>query len=142
MRKIFAALCLLCLHAIVYAAPLQSEAEVRQLTDKAMALAGQGDINSMYGLLTPYVVVENQQIEAARNTATSHRQQMAQTFGSSVGYEFVRMEKAGGSLLKLAYIEKTEKQALPWYFIYYKTASGWVLSTFGQNDNPDSLFSH
>lgn len=57
-----------------------------------------------------------------------------------MGYEFIRAEKVGESLLKLSYIEKTQKQAIPWQFIFYKTPTGWGVSAFNNGDNVDSLF--
>jgi hypothetical protein len=43
-------------------------------------------------------------------------------------------------VLRLLYMEKTEKHALPWAFIFYKTPKGWMLSSFGWNDKMPQFF--
>jgi hypothetical protein len=43
------------------------------------------------------------------------------------------------SLLKLTYIEKTERHALPWMFYFYRSPTGWVLNTFVWHDQMQNL---
>lgn len=121
---------------------LKSEAEVRALTDKVMAQAGAGSTDDAYGLLSPYALVDLRAMENARTQARSSRMAIEALVGNSVGYEFIRSEKVGDSLIKLTYIEKTERQAIPWSFIFYKSPSGWAVSTFSNGSNPDTLFDH
>ncbi len=124
----------------VHADTLKNETEVRQLADKVMAAAGKGQTDDAYAAMTPYALTDVNTLDRARLSARTSRMQLEQTIGASVGYEFIRSEKVGESLLKLVYIEKAEKQAIPWQFIFYKTASGWALSNFSNGDNINSLF--
>lgn len=120
---------------------LKSDSEMRQLTDKVMTQAGKGDIDGAYAAMTPYALVDVRTLDAARTGARSSRMQIEQYVGASVGYEFIRSERVGDSLLKLVYIEKAEKQAIPWQFIFYKTQAGWALSAFNTGDDINTLFS-
>jgi hypothetical protein len=124
----------------VHADTLKSETEVRQLADKVMTAAGKGQTDDAYAAMTPYTLTDVNTLDRARLSARTSRMQLEQTIGGSVGYEFIRSEKVGESLLKLVYIEKAEKQAIPWQFIFYKTGSGWALSNFSNGDNINSLF--
>ncbi|MFL9927058.1 hypothetical protein PQR62_22490 [Herbaspirillum lusitanum] len=126
--------------ASAHADTLKSETEVRALTDKVMAQAGAGRTDDAYGVMAPYALIDVRALDAARVTARSSRMAIEAQVGSSVGYEFIRAEKVGESLLKLSYIEKTQKQAIPWQFIFYKTPTGWGVSAFNNGDNVDSLF--
>lgn len=119
---------------------LKTEAEVRALADKVMAEAGAGRTDDAYGLLSPYSLVDIRALENARTQARSSRMAIEALVGNSVGYEFIRSEKVGQSLLKLTYIEKTERQAIPWMFIFYKAPTGWAVSTFSNGANVDALF--
>jgi len=121
---------------------LKSEAEVRTLADKVMAQAGAGHTDDAYGLLSPYALVDIRAMENARTHARSSRMAIEALVGNSVGYEFIRSEKVGESLIKLTYIEKTERQAIPWQFIFYKAPTGWAVSTFSNGADVDSLFDH
>lgn len=124
----------------VHADTLRSEAEARQLADKVMAAAGKGQTDDAYALMTPYSLTDVNTLDRARVGARTSRMQLEQYIGGSVGYEFISSEKVGESLLKLIYIEKAEKQAIPWQFIFYKTASGWALSAFSNSDDINTLF--
>lgn len=129
------------LHA-AQADTLKSEAEVRTLADKVMAQAGAGRTDDAYGLLSPYALVDIRAMENARTHARSSRMAIEALVGNSVGYEFIRSEKVGESLIKLTYIEKTERQAIPWQFIFYKAPTGWAVSTFSNGADVDTLFDH
>ncbi|WP_016833394.1 hypothetical protein [Herbaspirillum lusitanum] len=124
----------------VHADTLKNETEVRQLADKVMAAAGKGQTDDAYAAMTPYTLTDVNTLDRARLGARTSRMQLEQYIGGSVGYEFIRSEKVGESLLKLVYIEKAEKQAIPWQFIFYRTSSGWALSNFSNGDNINSLF--
>lgn len=119
---------------------LKSETEVRALADKVMAQAGAGRTDDAYGTMSPYSLVDIRALEAARSNARSARMAIEARVGNSVGYEFIRSEKVGDSLIKLTYIEKTERQAIPWQFIFYKAPAGWGISAFSNGDNVDALF--
>ncbi|MBP0598895.1 hypothetical protein J8I26_12310 [Herbaspirillum sp. LeCh32-8] len=133
-----AALAGVCLHA--QADTLKSEAEVRTLADKVMAQAGAGRTDDAYGAMSPYSLIDIRTLEVARSNARSSRMAIEAQVGNSVGYEFIRSEKVGDSLIKLTYIEKTERQAIPWQFIFYKAPAGWGISAFSNGDNVDALF--
>lgn len=126
--------------AFAHAATLASPAEVRDLTDRAVACAGLGRIDEAYSILAPYSLADVSSFDRARVGARSTRLQLEQVIGASVGFEFIRSETVGQSLLKLTYIEKTEKQAVPWEFIFYKTPAGWALSTLSNGDDVNTLF--
>lgn len=139
-RALLGALALAGLCHAAHADTLKSEAEARALADKVMAQAGAGRTDDAYGTMSPYSLVDIRALEAARTNARSSRMAIEAQVGNSVGYEFIRSEKVGDSLLKLTYIEKTERQAIPWQFIFYKAPSGWGVSAFSNGDNVDALF--
>jgi hypothetical protein len=120
---------------------LKNEEEVRQLVDKVMTVAGQGQTDNAYGTLTAYALMDINLLERQRINSRTTRMQLEPIVGQSVGYEFIRSEKVGDSLLKLVYIEKTEKQAVPWQFIFYKTPAGWALSSLNNQADLNVLFS-
>ncbi|WP_034300311.1 hypothetical protein [Herbaspirillum sp. RV1423] len=143
MRKLLSTLACTVVAAAALSAhadTLKTEAEARQLTDKVMAAAGKGQTDDAYAIMTPYTLTDVNTLDRARVSARTSRMQLEQYIGGSVGYEFISSEKVGESLLKLIYIEKAEKQAILWQFIFYKTASGWALSAFSNSDDVNTLF--
>ncbi|MRT31543.1 hypothetical protein [Herbaspirillum sp. CAH-3] len=143
LRSLLASLAAFAFTGLLHAAhadTLKSETEVRALADKVMAQAGAGRTDDAYGLLSPYALVDIRAFEGARTNARNARMAIEALVGNSVGYEFIRSEKVGESLLKLTYIEKTERQAIPWMFIFYKAPAGWAVSSFSNGANVDALF--
>ncbi len=140
LRSMLACLAFTGLLQAAHADTLKSETEVRALADKVMAQAGAGRTDDAYGLLSPYALVDIRAFEGARTNARGARMAIEALVGNSVGYEFIRSEKVGDSLLKLTYIEKTERQAIPWMFIFYKAPAGWAVSSFSNGANVDALF--
>ena len=120
---------------------LKNETEVRQLADKAMAAAGKGNVDDAYAAIAPYTLKDINAIEQMRTRQRTARMQLEQSTGQAIGYEFIRSERVGESLLKLVYVEKAEKQALPWQFIFYKTPAGWALSQVSMGGDLNVLFS-
>lgn len=119
---------------------LKSEAEAKQLTEKVMAQVAKSDLTSAFALMKPYVVIPESEFQALALQTKSQRDQFGVRYGKSLGYEFVGEKKAAESVLRLVYIEKTAKHALPWMFLFYKTPSGWVLNSFAWNDQIQNAF--
>jgi hypothetical protein len=61
-------------------------------------------------------------------------------FGKSLGSEFIRERTIGRSLLQIVHIQKFEKHALRWQFIFYSPDKKWVLNTFNFDDKINLLF--
>lgn len=130
----------LCMLPAAHADTLKTEAEIRPLADKIMAFAGAGRTDDAYGAMSPYALVDIRTLETARLQARGSRMAIEAQLGASTGYEFIRAEKLGDSLVKLSYIEKTERQAVPWQFIFYRTPAGWGISAFSNGDDVNVLF--
>jgi hypothetical protein len=119
---------------------LKSEAEVKQLVEKAMSQVAKNDLTSAFALLKPYVVIPESEFQGWILQTKSQRDQFGTRYGKSVGYDFVGEKKAGESILRLIYIEKTEKHALPWIFLFYKAPTGWTLNAFSWSDQIQNVF--
>lgn len=55
-------------------------------------------------------------------------------YGKVIGYEFLREEKFGDSVIRLVYLLKSEKHPTVWEFYFYKPKSEWFLSNILFND--------
>jgi hypothetical protein len=140
VRNLLVLLATACIPMITYADTLKSEQDAKQLSEKVMAQAAKGDIASAFSVMKPYVVTHESEFQSIALQSKSQRDQFGVRYGKSIGYEFVSEKKAGDSVLRLIYVEKTAKHALPWIFFYYKTSSGWVLNSFAWNDQIQNAF--
>ena len=55
-------------------------------------------------------------------------------YGKVLGYELVREESFGTSLVRFVYLLKSEKHATVWEFYFYKPKNEWFLANILFND--------
>jgi len=123
-----------------WAGTLKAEAELRPLADRIMGNLVNGGIPAAFTTMKPYVVLHESEFQSSALASQSQREQFGARYGKTVGFEFIGQKKLGESLVRLTYIEKTEKHALPWLFYFYRTPGGWVLNSFIWNDQMPQLF--
>lgn len=126
--------------ASILADTLKSEQEAKRLAEKVMGFAAKGDISGAFATMKPYVVIPDAEFQGMALQSKSQRDQFGVRFGKSFGYEFISERKYGDSILRIIYVEKTAKHALPWMFLFYKSPTGWVLNSFAWNDQIQTLF--
>ena len=123
-----------------FADTLKTDADLRPFADRVMAGVAGAGIAAGISVMRPYVVMPEVELQKALLTLQSQREAYPDRFGKTVGFEFIGQKKLGESLVRLAYIEKTERRALPWLFHFYRTRNGWVLESFLCNDQASQLF--
>jgi len=119
---------------------LKSPVEARQLSDRVMSKLASGELEQGLRLMQPYLIIPSAEFEAMLGQAKLQEPMLAQRFGNRQGFEFVREERVGESLLRITQIQKFERHLTRWIFYFYRTNSGWVLNTFQFDDNIRALF--
>ena len=127
-------------HRLAIADTLKSEAELRTFANSVMAEVGSGDLDAAFALMKRYSVIPPTEFDVVTLNTKAQRDQLGGRFGAAVGYEFISESKVGQSLVRLTYIEKTERHALPWMFFFYRSPEGWVLNSFIWHDQFPNLF--
>ena len=105
-----------------------------------MGSVGAGNYEAAWKHMKPYAVVPAAEFDAFSAQFASQLPNILQRYGSAVGSEFVREEKAGDSLVRLIYLAKHQKSAMRWFFVFYRGEKGWVLSDFKFDGNVIALF--
>jgi hypothetical protein len=121
-------------------ARLTDPAAARQLSDQMMQKIASGDIEGGLRLARPYVVIPEAELQTMIDQAKIQAPIMAQRFGKSVGYEFIREERAGEHLLHIMHVNRFERHMTRWNFYFYRTPTGWVLNTFQFDDSIRGVF--
>jgi len=60
-------------------------------------------------------------------------------YGKLIGYESVKTQKYGNSIVRLVYVLRCERMPVVWEFYFYKAASDWKLTSVKFNDEYDLL---
>jgi hypothetical protein len=138
MRALMAAAILFVTAA--HADTLKTDAELRPFADRVMAAVSGAGLQAGFAVMRPYVVISETELQQALLRMRAQREQWGPRYGKSVGFEYIGTKRIGQSLLRLTYVEKTERHALPWMFHFYRTGNGWILSSFLANDLSSELF--
>jgi hypothetical protein len=134
---------LCCLLGVVAAAQettLTTEQDARALAEATLERVIAGEYQAAFDDLRPVWPFSQGELDALLSTTVNQRATVAERFGESLGYAFVRRETLGGSLLRLTYMELTERHALRWAFLFYKPDNTWTLNSVIWDDDVDALF--
>ena len=90
--------------------------------------------------MQPYIVVPAEEFETTIGQAKLQVPVMAQRFGKSVGWQFLKEDQAGDRLLRIEQLQLFERHATLWTFYFYRSPQGWVLNTFLFKDDIKTFF--
>jgi hypothetical protein len=120
---------------------LRNLSDVKTFSDGFMSLVGAGKYDEAFKRARPIIILPLAELDAAAAQANSQMPQIQARVGKPKGYEFLREQRLGESLVRHQYIAKHERFAMRWNFVFYNTGSGWVLAEFKFDTNVSSLFS-
>lgn len=86
--------------------------EARRLTDRVMAMVGKGDIESGIRMTKQFLIIPAAEFDVMLDQLKMQQPAMTQRFGRSIGYEFIREDKVGESLLRIIYVHRFEKHLM------------------------------
>lgn len=112
------------------AAELKDADAAVKLSESIVKKSSGGDVRGALEMARPYVVIPQSEFDAMLGQLELQLPLMTGRFGKNIGYELIRNDEVGGSLKQIIYIQKFERHAMVWRFIYYKNDKGWVLNTF------------
>jgi hypothetical protein len=133
---------LLCVASFsVYAQQLLPSPEsARDLAERVMQRVAKDDIEGGLATLKPYWLLGPGEFDAIAEKVKLQLPLIRQRFGKAIGYELIRNEKVGTSLLQFTYLQRFEKHAARWIFIFYRGEKDWLLNSFWFDDNTRALF--
>lgn len=116
--------------------------EAKALLDAFMAKVAQNDVNGAFALLDskatwPQGKEDVQNI--ARLTVEELDKRKAR-YGEPIGVEFIQQNMVGESLTEFVYLEKFERHAIRWMFVFYKPETEWVFNNLTWDDKVRLLF--
>jgi hypothetical protein len=142
MTRILVLVVLLLSHLSVSAQqpPFATPADVRKFTDAVMGLIGSGKYEDAWKRMKPASIIPPADFDAFAAQFNSQLPNFTPRYGKPNGFEYLRDQQLGTSLLRFQYIAKYERSATRWIFVFYRTSSGWVLTDFKFDGNISALF--
>ena len=126
--------------ALAQKSTLRKAEDLRTFTDGFMSLLVAGKNDEAFQRARAIAVVTPAEVDALLAQLKSQLPSITSRVGKPIGFEHVRDQTAGASLVRSQYISKHERAPLRWNFVFYNTPAGWVLLEFRFDGNIGSLF--
>ncbi len=138
MRK-YIAVVIICLMAATANAGELSEQETKSLTDQAMWMFHSEKIPKAYNILLPYWPVPESEVQSVISQTQDQWPTITDRFGKSIGFEYIKTQRVGKSLMKHLYIQKFTYHAIRWQFVFYKPKDKWLVNLVRFDDKVEEL---
>ena len=120
---------------------LPSLVEARKVADQAMASAQREKFEDAYSAVKPFWPLPAIEIDGLANQMRTQWPMVQQRYGKSLATEFIKEEKVGESFVRYIYLQKFERHALRWTFVFYRPAGeGWLVNAVSWDDGISELF--
>lgn len=139
MKTISLALSLF-LTPFVTMAALQSEDDVRKVSDQFMEQVKAEQYEDAFALLKPIWPLPEADYRGLVATTNEQMRLVESSFGKVLSFEFIRKQSAGDSLLQLIYLQKLENTPIRWVLTFYKPVDTWLVNSVSWDDTLESLF--
>ena len=138
MRK-YIAVVIICLVAATANAGELTEKGTKFLTDQAMWMFHSEKFSEGYNIFLPYWPFEKSEMQAMIYETQKQWPTVTNRFGKSIGFEYIKTQRAGKSMIKHLYIQKFTYHAIRWKFTFYKPADKWLVNTVGWDNEVEAL---
>lgn len=120
---------------------LTNPAEARKVADQAMAFAKQEKFEEAYGSVKPFWPLAPVEIDGLANQMKMQWPLVQQRYGKSLSTEFIGEQRIGESFIRYVYLQKFERHAIRWMFVFYRPANdGWLVNAVSWDDGIAELF--
>ena len=122
---------------ILCSAFISSKTDYKKETATFLASIIKGEVDKAYDKLLSNSLLANKLEEVKLQ---KEKTKTAITlYGKLIGYESVKTQKYGNSIVRLVYVLRCERMPVVWEFYFYKAASDWKLTSVKFNDEYDLL---
>ncbi len=123
MKRLFVILLM-----IPFCAIAEGSSSPKDMANEFLGSVIEGDISNAYDRLlegSEIPVDKPQDVKALKQQTESG----LPLYGKPLGYELVREQRFGNSVVRLLYLLKSEKGPIVWDFYFYKPMDSWVLAS-------------
>lgn len=142
MKKIVCAILILAAAAAYGAGgrSLGSREETKRLSDDFMKKISSGQIAPAFELIRPYFPLPDNEFAVTLERTVKQLATVSEQYGRPAGYELVKEEIVGSSLIKYTYLQKYEKNALRWSLLFYGPEGRWQINNLNWDSKIRKLF--
>ena len=119
---------------------LQSVDEAKHAAEGVVASVAANNFSGAWKELRPLSVVPASEFDVFEAQFNSQWGNLLQRYGSALGYELVREDPVGSSLVRYTFLVRHEKAPIRWVLVFYRAEKGWVATDFKFDGSVNVLF--
>jgi len=110
------------------------------LSDRIMKAVANGQAREALDMVKPHTSAPDAQFDAMVEQIRQQKPMVDSRFGESLGYELLRNDTIGDSLIRPMFLHRLERGGMVWLFTWYRGSEGWVLTNVRFVDDANLLF--
>ncbi len=118
----------------------RNKEKINLACDNFMKLFVEGKIDDAIELLKQNTVMTPGSLDTLKLTITEQIENVFPQFGKILSFEFIKERKVKDFIAKRFYVIKFTKFFLKVDFMLYNFGSGWTITAFRYNEDPEELF--
>ena len=138
MKKLFLLLSIFSI--IIHADILINKDATKKLCETVMQSVANNQMKKGLEELRPYSIIPKSEFNVQFSQLDMQMPIITKRFGKAIGYDFINKKEIGTTLIQYIYLQKFEKHAMVWHFLFYKPKNKWLLNAWYFDDNIKGLF--
>jgi len=119
---------------------LRSASDLSDFTDAFMRNLVANDVRAAYRLAARFWSLRPAKLASLLEEAVARRKELRKTLGLSLGSERVASDEAGERVVRISHIERFDKGAVVWRFLFYRADTSWQLVGLQETEDLSVLF--
>ncbi|RDE19400.1 hypothetical protein DV711_10910 [Motiliproteus coralliicola] len=123
-----------------YSSEFENKEQIKKFISEFMESTMEDGVLVSFDTLMPYFSGDEQNLKIAAIKSKEQRDAVRMTKGKSFGFEILREDPLGSSLVRYKVLEKTNRGGFYWDFYFYKGKDTWTLVTFKWTDKLQAFY--
>ena len=126
--------------ALAVAPSLRSEDDTKDLVATVLDQLVAGQVKDAFRRLSQYWTLPPSELAERIVEAGSERSALRRRLGLSLGWESLSFERAGERVIRIRSLERFERGALVWRFVFYRADTVWVIDSVRSSSDLEAAF--
>jgi len=114
--------------------------EPRQIAEDAMKFVVANDMKGLFELIGRHMPMKAEELETIHTKTLEARKVLPEQAGKVLGYAFISECRRSDIFVQFTFVEKREKAAVRWQFLFYKPRNTWQMTYFFFDQDLKALF--
>ena len=119
---------------------LLTEADALALCEVFLERVVAGQYKEAFVQIRPYFPVSQARVDKIESETTEQLGMAELQFGKALDHSFVSAEQVQSSVLRFRFLQRFDRDAIFWEFVFYRPQNVWLINALGFDDEIRDLF--